>query len=227
MTTLTLERLDYPKREIWLHVTSRAEQEMRIRSCAKEPETVEWIESLEPGVFYDLGANVGAYSFVAAANGHKVYAFEPPGPTFFRLEENAYANPSLEVLTYPVLLGDENAMVPFSYSSLEPGAALHSLGAKGEDVKNLEMRTLDLYVATHNLPYPQALKIDVDGAELRVLIGAALCLGHATAIQMEVDDDLPSSQQAEEFLKRRGFVVTSRTRHGGGPISNVRFDRDE
>lgn len=225
MTTVTVEKLDYDKRDIFLHVTSRPEREMRVRSVAKETETVDFIESLPPGVFYDIGANVGAYSFVAAANGHQVYAFEPPGPTFLRLEENIELNPELKVLAYPTLLGDENAMVPFSYSSMEPGAALHSLGITGEHTMNLEMRTLDLFVATHNLPYPDHIKLDVDGSELRVLIGAAICLNHARSIQMEVDDDLPASQQAETFLVRRGFEVTDRRRHGTGPVSNVRFEK--
>lgn len=220
-----IERLDYPKANIRLHITSEPERQMRIRSCDKEPETVEWIESLRPGTFFDIGANVGAYSFVAAACGHKVYAFEPPGPTFDRLEQNIGLNDELRVFAYDVLLGDENGPVDFSLSSLEPGAALHTLGAGGDHVVRVQMSTLDVVVQRLNLPYPDYLKIDTDGSELRVLLGAQVCLSHVKSLQVETDDTLPMSQQVEPFLAERGFDLTSSTRHGDGPICNVRFDR--
>lgn len=198
---------------------------MRIRSVEKERETIEFLSSLDPCVVFDIGANVGAYAFVAASLGHKVYAFEPPGPTFERLEANIDLNPELGVFAYDVLLGDSNAAVDFSLSSLEPGAALHALGGGGQHVRRLEMKTLDLVVATLNLPYPEAMKIDVDGNELRVLLGAEICLSHCLSLQVETDDDLPMSQQVEPFLEARGFKVTDRRRHGSGPISNVRFSK--
>src|SRR5579872_3231912 len=59
--------LDYAASRIRLLVSS-SEIGVRLRSVEKEPFTVEWIEqSLRPGeVFYDIGANVGAYSLIAA-----------------------------------------------------------------------------------------------------------------------------------------------------------------
>jgi FkbM family methyltransferase len=220
-----IETLDYEKAPIKLHVTSEVERRLRVNSCQKEKETVAWIESLPTGVLFDIGANVGAYSFVAAVNGHMVLAFEPPGPTFDRLEQNITLNNTVHVMAYPVLLGDENAMVPFSYSSLDPGAALHSLGAGGEHVSKIQMQRLDDYAWDNNLPYPDYMKLDVDGMELRVLVGAEKCLGHARSIQVEIDDGLASSQRVQPFLEHHGFTVTDWTRHGNGHISNVRFDR--
>src|SRR5262249_31231684 len=63
----TTARLDYLKREIFLHINSNIELKTRTRSCAKEPDLVDWIESnFKAGeVFFDVGANVGAYSLVA------------------------------------------------------------------------------------------------------------------------------------------------------------------
>lgn len=220
-----IERLDYPEVDIKLHVTSQVERDLRINSCKKEKETVTWLSSLPAKTFFDIGANVGAYSFVAASLGHSVYAFEPPGPTFDRFEQNIDLNEGLRVMPYAVLLGDENGPVPFSYSSLEPGAACHSLGAAGEHVETLEMRTLDLYVSSFNLPWPDYMKIDTDGSELRVLVGAELCLQKVTSLLVEVDDDLPISEQVVPFLARQGFEVSDWHRHGNGRISNVRFDR--
>ena len=54
-------RLDYAASRIDMCVNSPW-QLYRLRSCAKEPETVQWLESMvRPGdTFYDIGANVGA-----------------------------------------------------------------------------------------------------------------------------------------------------------------------
>src|SRR5262245_36848220 len=55
-------RMDYEPHDIYLNIDSSTEFETRLHSCAKEPDTVEWIESMKPGdTFYDIGANVGAY----------------------------------------------------------------------------------------------------------------------------------------------------------------------
>lgn len=223
---MTVERLDYAPAQIAMHCTTEVERTKRLRACAKEPETVEFIESLPHGSsFYDIGANTGAYSFVASAVGHRVYAFEPPGPTFDRLEQNIDINPHLPIFAYDVLLGDANAPVEFSYSSLEPGAALHGLGAGGLHVSRLEMRTLDLVVAALNIPYPDAMKIDVDGAELRILLGAEICLQKCSSLLIEIDDSLPISQRVQPFLEARGFKVTSTHPHVWSGIANTRFDK--
>lgn len=222
---MTIDRLDYPKYPINLHVTSRVEADLRLKSCAKEPETVSWLEGLPRGVLFDIGANVGAYSLVAAAVGHKVFSFEPPGPTYDRLEQNLDLNPDLRVWAYPVLLGDENETVPFSFSSMEPGAACHSLGASGENVLNLPMQTLDSVCSDKNLPWPEYLKIDTDGSELRILVGAEEALEHVSALQVEVDDSIPSSTHVPSFLQKKGFTVREWHRHRNGHISNVQFSR--
>jgi hypothetical protein len=51
----------------------------------KEPETLEWIDSMpEHCVLWDVGANIGIYSLYAAqSKGAKVFAFEP---SIFNLE---------------------------------------------------------------------------------------------------------------------------------------------
>src|ERR1051325_11538121 len=70
-------RLDFPDHDIWLRATFAAERRWRAHACAKEPWTVRWLrEKIGPGkVLYDIGANVGVFSLVAAvARGASVVA---------------------------------------------------------------------------------------------------------------------------------------------------------
>lgn len=214
--------LDYPRTRIKMYATTDVERTKRLCACSKETETVDFIEGVEPGVFFDIGANVGSYSFVAAANNHKVYAFEPAGPTFERLELNCDLNADLAVMAYPILLGDRDTIVCFAFSSADPGAALHSVSDSGT---SMAMWRLDSAIEEMNLPWPDYLKIDTDGSELQVLAGAEKALRTAQSLQVELDDLVPESMQIPAFLDLRGFHMTSQTRHGETSISNARFDR--
>ena len=94
--------MDYEGAEILLR-RSAPKIELRLRSVAKEPWTVKWIETFLPGdVFYDVGANVGAYSLLAAkANDGAVpvVAFEPSAPTYHDLCVNIALNGCDEIVT--------------------------------------------------------------------------------------------------------------------------------
>jgi len=78
--TAVVRRMDYERCPIYMYVDSWFENEVRLHSCKKEPGTIDWIESwFKPGdVFYDIGANIGAYSLVAfrfLSGKTKIYAF--------------------------------------------------------------------------------------------------------------------------------------------------------
>jgi len=51
---------------------------VRCNACAKEPETVRWIEQMSKAdVVYDVGTSVGPYSLIMSKYAKEVYAFEP------------------------------------------------------------------------------------------------------------------------------------------------------
>ena len=124
---VTYGRLDYPAAEIHLQLTSRDEFH-RLRSCEKEPWTVRWIEEyLEPGeVLYDVGANVGAYSLIAAVGvpGSRVVAFEPGPANFAALCANLELNAVVErVIAVPLALGDRPRAASLDRDGAVPGTA--------------------------------------------------------------------------------------------------------
>jgi FkbM family methyltransferase len=229
--SLAVRKLDYPKEDIHLVVSSQ-ETVMRLKSVSKEPFTVEWIErSIRPGeILYDVGANVGAYSLVAAkAAGAVVYAFEPAGPNYHDLCRNIALNLCEDrVSPFPIALWNATETVPFSHRVLQAGVAMHSMG---ENLAAAEFRQLvlayrlDDLVASFGLPVPHHAKIDVDGPELKVLEGASTTLrdGRWRSILLEVDaSGGPENDEAiVSMLGRYGFRPEATFERGAAPASRV------
>jgi FkbM family methyltransferase len=174
--------LDYEGAEITLGVPSRSAR-ARLRGCAKEPWTVQWIEGwIQPDeVLYDIGANVGAYSLVAAlspAVRARVVAVEPGYPTFAALSDNVVRNGAQDRVTaLGVALGRSTTLETLHLRTLDAGAALHTLGGH-EGPSGAVYRQpvltfrLDDLVERFGLPSPAHIKLDVDGTELDVLAGS-------------------------------------------------------
>jgi FkbM family methyltransferase len=222
--------LDYAGGSIVLGVSSVVELATRLRSCAKEPETVAWIEEhVQPGnVLYDIGANVGAYSLVAASHSGgaaKVYAFEPSATTFAQLCRNIALNGCIDCVTpFPVAFGAETAVLSFNYASLEAGAALHAVGAavdsRGEPftpvfAQPILVYDMDGFIETFGLETPTHIKIDVDGTELAILQGAQRTLANLRlrTVMIELDWGTPQADAAKAVIESAGFQLAMRKSH--------------
>lgn len=60
---------------------------------SKEPDTVEWIDTFKKDdVFFDVGANIGIYTILAAQKGATVFAFEPESKNYALLNRNVVLN---------------------------------------------------------------------------------------------------------------------------------------
>jgi FkbM family methyltransferase len=233
------KNLDYAAAPVALFVDSEIELGTRTRSCAKEPETVAWIESLiKPGdVVLDIGANVGAYSLVIAKRlprQCRVFAFEPSYANFVQLNRNILLNDcSNEIVPLSIALSDTTELTTFHLRSTAPGAALHSLGdggpesvAHGATLSALAFR-LDDFLALFGLPTPHHLKIDVDGAELRVLRGAPRVLMNPAlrSVLVEVDSGTADAPAVLDVLTAAGLSLRSRHEHAGSTVANCVFTR--
>lgn len=132
----------------------------------------------EGDVVFDLGANIGLFSCVAAAKGcSKVYAFEPTAYTVeAMLSRNAELNPCMEVVPYAV--GDKNGMVKFYYNDrLEIDAdtcrsSIHRL--KEPDYRETEVKqiTIDEFVRQNGIERVDFIKSHIEDAEQYMLMGA-------------------------------------------------------
>jgi FkbM family methyltransferase len=219
-------RLDYPRAEIHLRLSSRQEFH-RLRSCRKEPWTVRWIEQhLQPGeVLYDIGANVGAYTLLAAVAvpGARVVSFEPGPANFAALCANVELNAVADrVTTIPIALGDHPHPVRLGHHPDVPGGAPRPVDAdSGEEATTVLVDRLDDVVERFGLSPPQHLKLDVDGAEAEVLAGGDRILASSSLRSAMVELDGGSDGEAADRLRGHGFdlveEVTSRNRAAAAP----------
>ncbi len=148
-----------------------------------EPEQTRRVqEHIAPGqTFFDVGANVGYYTLLAARGvgpAGRVVAFEPFVQNLAHLTRHVTLNRLSNVIVMPYALSNVQGMLEFK---LGLNGALGCLaGVGGErDADDRDARagsvsvpatTLDAFVAQHGLA-PDVLKIDVEGAEMLVLDG--------------------------------------------------------
>lgn len=221
----SLERLDYEGDELLMLVSSDVERTKRITACAKERETVAFIESMEPNsVFFDIGANCGSYTLLALSRGHTVVAFEASIPNFHRLNDNIRLN-GFKAQTIAVPLWKKKEEIGWISAGEEPGTALHSIGPDG--TKRLAF-PLDFWTdpgSPIEIPTPDYIKLDVDGCELEVIQGAVRTLRTVKKVQVELDVTVKSHERIPGVLNTLGFVEESRHPHGNSGVSNVVFGR--
>lgn len=221
--------LDYPDARIRVHVDSPAIVRLRLGVVAKEPWTVAWLERelRDDDVLYDVGANVGAYSLIAAAIRPKatVVAFEPGPANYAGLCRNVALNDRAgTIVPLPVGLAAETHLGALRLTDPAPGAADHVLdgdAGEGGDVPVLAY-ALDDVVETFRLPPPTLLKVDVDGSEDAVLAGAASALANPVLRSLIVEVDVGRTEAVLEILGRHGFVLASRVDERlGEPLPGV------
>ena len=182
----------------------------------KEPETISWLEkTLTPhSVFYDVGANIGLYSLYAAhifPKQVRIVSFEPESLNFARLNKNIYINNfSKQILPLSVALGKHSHLSEFLMSTFEAGRALHSerYVKRGQDVhrQGCLIKNLDMLIKEHSLlPFPTHLKIDVDGPELDILLGAIETLKNVQLEHLLVEISEEERNRVLPIISQCGF----------------------
>ncbi len=137
---------------------------------------------LSPGqTFYDVGANAGFFTLVAArlvgAQG-KCVAFDPLPDNIESIREQVELNALSHCAVVPEAVSEQPGTASFSFASA--GDSQGHLGGSrrpGERAIEVKVTTLDVAMADHGAPH--LVKVDVEGAEAQVLKGAATLLSKA------------------------------------------------
>ncbi|WP_435159757.1 FkbM family methyltransferase [Haladaptatus sp. DFWS20] len=167
----------------------------------------------ESDVVYDIGANIGTHTcFVGKSlRSGMVIAFEPMPTNAVRLRHNLSANlPADRWRVAKLALSNENGSGTLAVESQNYGEGKHSLSADGE--LEIDVSRGETLVDEKTYPAPDILKIDVEGAELRVLEGFGERLSDVRIVYVELHHELSkeygtSTEEIEAYLRDHGFDI--------------------
>jgi len=186
----------------------------------KEPETIEWMDSLDTsGVLWDVGANVGIYSIYAANRGLDVIAIEPMPANYYTLTKNIELNNFGEkVAAFCFALTNEVSIDFFYISGSQIGSSQNSFKENiGWNYKEMEIvnhkhttlgMSVDKFVEIFKPKIPNYIKIDVDGLERNIIVGARETLSRKELKSMlvELSTDWEDYNHILELILSCGFT---------------------
>lgn len=194
--------------------TETSRERRRIRTLMYETDILNAVlESIVAGdVFYDIGANVGVYTCFAGQHADRVVAFEPHEETATRLRENAELN-DIDATVCQTAVADYEGTASLVHPRRSPqelGTGEFSVARIDDatDVAEIDVTQVDTIVQQEGLPRPTVAKIDVEGAELRVLDGGDDTLYSCRDLFIEVHTDHVQVDEVTSRLTDAGFDVT-------------------
>lgn len=141
-----------------------------------EPEEVALFKEqfLQSDLFVDIGSNIGFYACLARSLGRHVIAIEPLPKNLEYLFTNLLANDWKDIEVFPVGLSESPGLATL-YGASSTGASLISnwAGASQFFQRTIPLSTLDILLGDRFAGKKIFIKIDVEGVEYPVLLGAA------------------------------------------------------
>jgi len=200
---------------LWLKVLPKWEPGY-LAGCAEEGMNEALTRHLKPGdCFYDVGAHIGFYSLIAARlvgpAGH-ISAFEPDPKNAETLRENASRNGFSAVCVVCAAVSDGDEVVQFRRSGQDGPSRMSGMmvrenlpGTPGSEIFSCSAVSLDSICASHRTP--NLVKIDVEGAELRVLDGARSLLGQNKPVLIIEIHDQKDLSAVRSLLSGFGYAL--------------------
>jgi FkbM family methyltransferase len=187
-------------------------------------------QMLQPGdVFFDVGANFGYYSIVLAARLNKqctIHAFEPNPPTLARLRHHVEINGLEDVVQlHDFALSDQAGTAALASKENNSGAT--NVVAADADSTLVRITTLDAFCDEQRLTRLDAMKIDVEGFEERVLLGGRQTLSRwrpMLLLELEparLHDKQTSVERVVRLLQELGYALFVSRRRALEPLRNL------
>lgn len=172
-------------------------------------------------VCYDVGGYRGYLSgTMALAGASKVLVFEPLPENQQALLRLCVLNPNLNIVLKPVAVGNTDGAMQLRVTADPSMGKLvisqFQAGAKAMGEIDVAIRRLDSLVQEQEIPSPQVIKIDVEGAELAVLLGAAGVL-RASRPRVFLEAHSAALEEAcSQELARHGYRIRRLELNPGG-----------
>jgi FkbM family methyltransferase len=152
-------------------------------------------------VFFDVGANIGQTSFAALTTfpAATIYAFEPDKTSFAKLRESVQ---NTRFQSFPLALSDKAGDARFfdygalaTCNSLVEDSQYATRAKHPSTVTTVECDTVDAFCVRLGVSRIDVLKIDTEGHELAVLLGASqmLSMHQVQFVYVEFNTLLPKA----------------------------------
>lgn len=218
--------LDVLGQKMRLHAGNNAcEKRLIVTPQFFDPAELAFLKSrIHPGfTFLDIGSNVGAYSVFVAKNagpGARVVAVDPNAIVLRRLAFNAAANGLSNIEAVQAAVADAEGEMDFALEESNMGGSslqLNRAARGGKTIFKVPVRTLQGLVADAGFEHVDAIKIDVEGFEDKVLIPffrAAPPHLYPKAVILEANVDSWHGDLMGE-LARAGYRTSGELAHNG------------
>lgn len=174
-----------------------------------EPEVSSFIEKYigKGEIFFDVGANIGAISLLAASRGAKVWSFEPNEGVRADLIMNVALNSWQDrIKVFSEIVSLKKGYAQFSNTNESEISHLSHTGEKGIRLKTTSL--LEVCKA-EKIKRIDVLKVDVEGAEMMVLSGAQELLQNkkieCLVLELNTENTIYGTSHQEIFTYLQGF----------------------
>jgi FkbM family methyltransferase len=213
--------------KMYLNIADRGLSKDLILNGIREAQYVETVQKIikEGDVVIDIGANIGYYVMLESKLvGTKgvIYAIEPVPENYDLLNKNIALNGYSNVKTYRLALGNNNGMEQMYVPPERNLSVMTSVSnfQKGEkSVAEIEVKVMTLDEFLKDKPYPNVIRMDIEGYEYQIVKGMKKVLGTRLplTILMELHcSNRPFEQSREllKILKDNGFEITDAVYEG-------------
>lgn len=166
-----------------------------------------YLKNLNLQTVFDIGAHKGEFSLTCGKIHRKslFFLFEP-------IKHDNTKFPKRFTIFYELLSQSDGLEVDF-YSNKTTGDSIHKELTEfysHVEPKKMNTRSLDSLVLEHNLPQPNLIKLDVQGAEVSVINGGKKCFSKSLYVltEMSINETNLDGCKIEEVisaLKNLGF----------------------
>jgi FkbM family methyltransferase len=158
-------------------------------------------------VVYDLGANAGFYSLLAATltgESGLVYSFEPFPRNILHLRMNLEVNGLTNFKIFEAAVGRSSGLAVFN-----PGRhhCTGSIGEPGEQSIEVPIIALDTLVAEDRIAAPNLIKCDIEGGEFDALQGAQAILRESRPTVLLATHGAEVHRKCCDLLSGMGYAL--------------------
>lgn len=194
------------------------------------------LKDIENPIVFDVGAYIGttASEYAMIFQNGIIYAFEPTPNTFSQLQENCISIDNIN--SFNLAISDCDGEIEFfinefapTNSLLTPDEDADEYWGKGlvklDKCVNVNTIRLDTFCSEKNILHIDLLKLDVQGAEIRVLKGASRLLDegviqmiYAEVIFVPTYENQTTYNEVGQYLSEKGYLLHS--------LYNLAYDGD-